>query len=34
MAEDFHAHGQDSDYLYQMRLRNPSLFLSGKSGYE
>jgi hypothetical protein len=34
MAKDFHAHGQDSDYLYQMRLRNPSLFLSGKSGYE
>ena len=34
MAKDFHAHGQDSDYIYQMRLRNPVLFQKGKSGYE
>lgn len=34
MAKDFHAHGQDSDYIYQMRLRNPELFAKGKTGYE
>lgn len=34
MAEDFHAHGQDDDYLYQMRDRNPQMFSNGKSGYE
>jgi hypothetical protein len=26
MAKDFHAHGQESDYVYQMRLRNPTMF--------
>lgn len=34
MAKDFHAHGQESDYVYQMRLRNPTMFQNGKSGYE
>jgi hypothetical protein len=34
MAKDFHAHGQESDYVYQMRLRNPTMFAKGKSGYE
>lgn len=34
MAKDFHAHGQESDYVYQMRLRNPTMFTKGKSGYE
>lgn len=34
MAKDFHGHGQESDYVYQMRLRNPTMFQNGKSGYE